>query len=142
MSILARRTPFQDLVALRNEQIRPQDRRSLPAYRDQSTVLPINMYQTEDAYVIVAAVPGVDDNDIEIKVTDGELVIQVKSQATDEISTRNYVHRERRFGRRTRAITLPKGIQPDDVKASFDRGLLTCTIPKPEKVRPIRVNVK
>jgi len=142
MSILARRTPLQDLVTLRNEQNRSRDRDSLPAYRDPSTVLPIDMYQTDEAYLIVASVPGVADDDIEIRVANDELTLEIKCEVSEESEERHYLYRERRFGRRMRTIALPKGVDPDQVEAEFKLGLLTCIVPKPQEIKPIRVNVK
>jgi len=142
MSILARKRPFQDLVALRSDQNDPRSAESAPALRDQSAFLPIDMYQTDDEYVIVAALPGVNADDIDIQATGNELVIKAETKAEEEMNTRNYIHRERRYGRVMRAITLPDGIKPDKVSASFDRGMLTCTIPKQQPVKTVRVDVK
>jgi len=141
MSILARKRPFQDLVALRSDQNNPRRQEAVPAFRDRPTFLPIDMYQTDEEYVIVAALPGVKAEDIDIQATGNEFVIKAETKADEETSARNYIHRERRSGQAMRAITLPDGINPDKVTASFDRGLLTCKIPKQQPVKTVRVDV-
>jgi HSP20 family protein len=48
---------------------------------------------------------------------------------------------ERSFGRFSRSLTLPEGVDPDGIKASFDKGVLAVSIPKPAERKPRRISI-
>lgn len=91
--------------------------------------LPADIKETEEAIIVAVELPGVEKNDIDITATDDELYISAKrSEEPEEKSGRNY-------SLFCTKVNLPCGIKRDEVKASFNNGLLIITLPK-EVVTP------
>src|ERR671915_448457 len=63
-------------------------------------------------------------------------------EPANEQKERGYYRVERTFGRSSRSLQLPEGIDPDSVSAEFDKGVLSIRIPKPEERKPRRVQIK
>jgi HSP20 family protein len=58
-----------------------------------------------------------------------------------ERKERGFYRLERSFGRFSRSLTLPEGVNPDGINASFDKGVLDVSIPKPEQRKPRRISI-
>ncbi len=101
----------------------------------------VDMYETDDAYVVKASLPGIKPEDIEITVVGDTVTIKGEVKAEEHEEKRNYIYRERRTGRFMRSLTLP-GVVTEDAKAEFDNGVLTLTLPKPEERKAKRIKVK
>lgn len=101
----------------------------------------MDLAETEDDLVLTADLPGMTEEDIAIEVKDGTLT--VSGDRSDERSTeeKGYHRVERSFGAFSRSLTLPRGIEADKVSASFDKGVLEITIPKPEERKPHQVKI-
>ncbi|CAL1697465.1 unnamed protein product [Somion occarium] len=86
--------------------------------------------------------PGLKKEDVSIDVQDNVLTISGESKLSSERDEGGYVIRERRYGKFSRALSLPQGVKPDDVKAALDNGVLTVTFPKatPEQA-PKRITI-
>jgi HSP20 family protein len=103
-------------------------------------VPPVDIEETEDAWVVEADVPGVDRRDINVEVRDSELTIsgEIKEQERRGVLRR----RTRRRGRFEYRVTLPAGADREGIDASLDEGVLRVRIPKSEESRPRRIDVK
>jgi len=103
-------------------------------------VPPVDLEETEDAWIIEAELPGVDRRDIAVEVRDSELTIsgEIKERERRGILRR----RTRRRGRFEYRVTIPGGADRDAVEASLDEGVLRVRIPKSEQSRPRRIDVK
>jgi HSP20 family protein len=99
----------------------------------------MNVSETDKELQITAELPGVDQKDIEITLTGGDLFIKgEKKSETDEKKGergRSYHRVERSFGSFQRRLSLPYDVDPDKVQASFKDGVLTLTLPKPPEVQ-------
>ncbi|AGK56814.1 molecular chaperone (small heat shock protein) [Hyphomicrobium denitrificans 1NES1] len=99
----------------------------------------MNVSETDKELQITAELPGVDQKDIEITLTGGDLLIKgEKKSETDEKKderSRSYHRVERSFGSFQRRLSLPYDVDPDKVQASFKDGILTLTLPKPPEVQ-------
>lgn len=90
-------------------------------------------------YEVRAEMPGVDpDNDVTITVRDGQLTIRAERTQRGETNGRS----EFTYGSLRRSVSLPVGAAEDDISASYDRGILTVSVPlsqpeSPEKQVPI-----
>jgi len=104
--------------------------------------LAMDMYETPENVVVKTAVPGVKPEDIDITITGHTLTIAGETKAEKKVEEENYIRRERRYGRFSRSITLPSGVQGEKAEASFEDGLLTLTIPKAEEAKPKVIKVK
>ncbi len=143
---ITRWEPFRDLISLREAMdrlfeeswVRPRARWLLPI----GETLAIDMYETADSVVVKTAVPGVKPEDIDITITGNSLTIAGETKAEEKVEEENYIRRERRYGRFSRSVTLPSGVQGEKAEATFDHGLLTLTIPKAEEAKPKVIKVK
>jgi HSP20 family protein len=101
----------------------------------------MDLVESDDRYVLRADLPGLGEDDINIEFEDGTLTISGERTSEHETKKDGYVRVERAFGAFSRSLTLPKGIDPEAVSASFDRGVLEVSIPKPEQRKPRRIEV-
>ena len=101
--------------------------------------LAVDVYQTEDAITVVAPVPGVSKNDIELSIVENTLTIQGKRHADKELKTTDYFVQECYWGEFSRSIILPIQIREEEAEAELKDGMLTVKIPKAaqEKVKKI-----
>jgi HSP20 family protein len=111
----------------------------------------MDLVEADDHYVLRADLPGLSEEDVNIQLEDNVLTISGERKAEHERKQegfnqpqRRYLseHIERGIGRFSRSLTLPDGVDPDGVKAQFDRGVLEITIPKPEQKKPRQVQIK
>jgi HSP20 family protein len=102
----------------------------------------MNIWTSEDGQVITAEVPGVDVDDIDISVT-GKVLTLSGSRKTEYIAEEVRYHRqERGYGKFKRSIKLPFPVAADQVKATFDKGILTIELPRAEEDKPKKITVK
>jgi HSP20 family protein len=113
-------------------------------FRQPSPALNLNVSESNDAYFIEAAVPGVKPEDVEIKVEDNVLTITGSFATREEVDDERYIRREISSGRFERSLRLGPTIDVDKVEASFKNGLLSLTLPKraDAKARTIKVSTK
>lgn len=100
----------------------------------------VDVQETPEAFLVIAEIPGVRKEDINILVTDDRLSIsgnRKKRQMKDTTSHRS----ERSFGRFRRVIPLHPEIRPDRATASYEDGLLSVTVPKAEKAKSKEISV-
>jgi HSP20 family protein len=104
-------------------------------------VPPMDLVEAEDHFVLKADLPGMEEGDVSIEVQDGTLTISGERKAEHESSERGWYRIERAFGSFNRSLTMPDGVDPGRISASFDRGVLEVRIPKPEERKPRRVEI-
>lgn len=102
----------------------------------------MDLVEAEDHFLLRADLPGLREEDVNIEVRDNTLRISGERKAEHEQRERGWYRLERQFGKFSRALTLPEGINPDAIEASFDHGVLEVTIPKPEERKPRRIAIK
>ena len=96
---------------------------------------PMDLTETEDSFVLRADLPGMSDEDTTLTVS-GE------RRAEHDERGRGWYRVERSFGRFSRSLTLPEGVDHEGIRASFDKGVLEVRIPKPEVRKPRRVSIQ
>jgi HSP20 family protein len=101
----------------------------------------MDLVETEDHYLLKADLPGMRQDDVAIEFSDGTLTISGERNAEYERKEKGFFRLERAFGKFSRSLTLPDGIDPDKIAASFHDGVLEVTIPKPEQRKPRRITV-
>ena len=114
-------------------------------YRDSvnaSWVPPVDVFEEADHIRIMAEIPGVRAEDVKISLEGNVLTIHgTKQQAAEERTER--VHRyERTYGVFERTFTLPATVDPNNIKAAYDQGVLTVTLPKMAEARPRQIQVE
>lgn len=104
--------------------------------------LALDVSENEDAFMVEAAMPGINPDDLDITLEDNILTIQGETKAERDVEESRYHLRERRFGRFSRSLQLPTAINADEVEAEYTNGVLILTIPKAEEVKPKRIAIK
>ena len=107
----------------------------------QRWVPAMDLTEAEDHFVLKADLPGLSDEDVSIEVQDGTLTISGERKAEHVSREKGWYRIERSFGGFSRALTLPDGVDPDGVNASFDKGVLSVHIPKPAERKPRRISI-
>ena len=102
----------------------------------------IDLYQTDEAVVLKASLPGINPDDLKISVTGDVLTIQGEQAAEREDKQATYHIRERKWGSFSRSLSLPVPVKSDKANAEYENGILTLTLPKAEEVRPKTITVK
>jgi HSP20 family protein len=101
----------------------------------------MDLVETEDSFVLSADLPGVSESDVNIEVEDNVLTISGERKSEHEDRKAGYYRVERSYGSFRRSLTLPEGVDPEAVKATFDKGVLQVTVPKPEQQTPRKVQI-
>lgn len=104
--------------------------------------LPIDMYQTRDNIVIRALVAGVSPDDLNISITRDMVTLQGQREEVQEAPDEDYFHRELFWGSFSRSIVLPEEIVIDEAEARERHGLLEIILPKLDKGRSTKLQVK
>jgi HSP20 family protein len=104
-------------------------------------VPPMDLVEAEDHFVLKADLPGLAEGDVNIEVQDGTLTISGERKAEHEERERGWYRIERSFGSFNRSLTLPDGVDPDGIAASFSDGVLEVRIPKPAERKPRRISI-
>jgi HSP20 family protein len=102
---------------------------------------PMDLVEAEDHFVLKADLPGLGDDDVTIEVQDGTLTLSGERKSEHETREKGWYRLERSFGRFSRSLTLPEGVDADKIEASFDKGVLEVRIPKPDERKPRRISI-
>jgi HSP20 family protein len=101
----------------------------------------MDLLETGDHFVLRADLPGMSEADVNIELEDSTLTISGERKTEHESTDEGYYRVERASGSFQRSLTLPKGVDPEAVSASFDRGVLEVRIPKPEERKPRKIQI-
>lgn len=103
----------------------------------------IDVTETEEEIVLSADLPGLGEDDVAVEVEDGVLTVsgERRDERSDSDEKTGYRRVERSFGRFSRALRLPRGTDPENVTADFDRGVLEVRIAKPESPKAHKVAI-
>src|ERR687888_760054 len=101
----------------------------------------MDLVEADDHFVLKADLPGLSEDDVTIEVQDGTLTISGERKSENEQRNKGWYRLERSFGRFSRSLTLPEGVNADAISANFDKGVLEIRIPKPEERKPRRVQI-
>jgi HSP20 family protein len=104
-------------------------------------VPPMDLVEADEHFILKADLPGLTEADVNIEVQDGTLTISGERKAEREQRERGWYRIERSFGSFNRSLTLPDGVDPDAIDASFSDGVLEIRIPKPAERKPRRISI-
>jgi HSP20 family protein len=107
----------------------------------QRWVPEMDLVETEDHFLLKADLPGMKQDDVSIEFSDGTLTISGERKIEYERKEKGFFRLERSFGKFSRSLTLPDGVDPDKIQAAFHDGVLDVTIPKPEERKPRRISI-
>lgn len=101
-----------------------------------------NIAENEHGYVLSFELPGIGIDDIQVQVHDRQLTVTAERREEERKEGTTFHRVEHRYGKFTRSILLPEATSADKVQASFDKGILTVTVPKKPESKPTRVQIK
>jgi HSP20 family protein len=104
-------------------------------------VPPMDLVESEDAFLLRADLPGLSEEDVNIELEDNLLTISGERKSEHEERKEGYYRVERASGTFSRSLTLPEGVDPDAIQASFENGVLEVRVPKPEQKQPRKVTI-
>ena len=97
----------------------------------------VDIVEKDNEYEITAELPGMDENNVDVKVANGMLTIKGEKTEEKEEKTKDSYLSERRYGSFQRQFSVPDGVNVDRIEATFKNGVLTVILPKaPEAQKP------
>ncbi len=142
--IMRRLEPFDELRSMHNEMDRLFERffgLEIPGRETKVWMPSIESFVKDGKLVVRAEIPGVDPKDLDVSMTEHELVIKGERKHEKETKEENYAYREIAYGAFERHLPLPEGVKADELKAKFSNGILEITVPVPtiSKARKIEI---
>jgi HSP20 family protein len=101
----------------------------------------MDLVETDNAFVLKADLPGLTESDVSVELENNVLTISGERKSENQDRKAGYYRVERSYGSFRRSLTLPKGVDPAAVAATFDNGVLQVTVPKPEQQAPRKVQI-
>jgi HSP20 family protein len=126
--------PLRDLLALQERMER------LSGQESAGWTPPVDLYETADAYVVTAELPGLQRDEIDIRFHDGQLTLQGSRRKAD-VPCERFHRVERGHGAFFRRFALPSAVEVERISADLQQGVLTVTIPKASTTGPRRIDV-
>jgi HSP20 family protein len=142
MATLVRWEPFRELATFQNEMSRFMNGLVEGNGRNAQSWIPTaDVWETEHEVVYAFDLPGISEDKISVELDDGALTVSAEREREQAVEDGRYHRVERRFGSFTRTIGLPQGVGDNDVKASYNHGVLEVHVAKPEQPKPRKVAI-
>jgi HSP20 family protein len=147
MTLITRWDPFREMSTLQDRMNRLfSDQLGAITHDEALTgafVPPVDVYEDENSIQVRLEVPGIDEKDIDIRLENNVLTIRGERKFEKDEKEENFHRVERRYGSFTRSFTLPATVNPEDVQAEYDRGVLKIHLAKRAEAKPkqIKVNI-
>ena len=116
--------------------------RGFPSFGGQDLLPLMDVTETDKEIELTAELPGLEEKDVQINVADNVLTIRGEKKTEKEEKDKNYRLVERHYGSFSRTLELPAGVDPDAIKASIAKGVLTVKVPKPAPAQVKKIEVK
>jgi HSP20 family protein len=147
MTVLTRWDPFRELNSLQGrlnrlfeEQYGNSREESLTA---GAFVPPVDIYEDQHSIQLKLEAPGIEEKDLDVKIENNVLTVSGERKFEKEEKEENFRRVERRYGSFTRSFTLPNTVNPEDIGADYNNGVLKIKLGKRAEAKPkqIRVNI-
>ena len=102
---------------------------------------PLDIFEDTERVTIQVELSGMKKEDFELSLQDGVLTISGERKFEEEKREGESFRRERLFGAFSRSVTLPSAVKAEEVKATYEDGVLTVTLPKAEEAMPKKIQV-
>lgn len=143
---ITRGNPWREMRTLREAMdelleesfVRPSERQMERSERRLR--LPLDVYTTPEEIVIIASLPGLTADEVDITLDGDRLTIRGELQPP--LENVDYLFQERAYGPFSRTLTLNVPVNTDEAEAVFENGVLKLTLPKAEETRPKTIEVK
>jgi HSP20 family protein len=145
MTVITRWDPFREFVTLQDRMNRlfRDTQGQEEALTTTTFALPVDVYEDEHNITLKIEVPGIDEKDIDVRIENNTLTVHGERKFEKEEKEENYRRVERQYGSFTRTFTLPTTVDPEQVQADYDKGMLKIELAKKAEAKPkqIKVNV-
>jgi HSP20 family protein len=144
---IARWNPYRDMMTVRDEMNRVFNEFFGHGGQDEGAWYagawspPVDIYETDEALIMKAELPGFSKDDISIELKENTLIMRGERRRQDEVKEGNYHRMERVYGAFQRSFLLPTTVEQDKVKASYKDGILELHLPKVPAAQPKRIAV-
>ena len=101
----------------------------------------VDIYETEHELVVKADLPDVNPQDLDIHVENNILTIRGERKFENKVKEENYLRVERAYGSFSRSFSLANSVNSEAIKADYQNGVLTLSIPKREEAKPKQIKV-
>jgi HSP20 family protein len=141
---LVRWDPFRELVAMSHRLNRTLNDPYTPRTEDSfgAWAPPVDIFERQDHLVIRAEVPGVQKDDMDVRIENGVLTLHGERKQETDVTEENAHRMERVYGAFTRSFALPTTVDATKVTATYKDGVLEVTVPKAETAKPKMVEIK
>ncbi len=102
----------------------------------------VDIYESENALVLKADLPGVDLKDIDVQVENGTLTVKGARKFEREEAPKGYHRIERSYGNFVRSFSVPETVDTEKIAAEYTNGVLSVSLPKKEAAKPKQVKVE
>lgn len=139
---LARWDPFKELLSLRDEFDRIFKEYFIrPEKIDEEWFPMLDMKEDSESIVVNIEVPGVKKDDIKVTLRGNQLIVTGERKFEKEKKDETYHRIERSYGKFQRVITIPVEVDQSKIKATYENGILSITLPKTEKEKPKEIEI-
>lgn len=109
----------------------------------ESTTFPlVNIYENNDEITVTAELPGLSKEQVNITYSDGILTLSGKREQVAAVKDMSVVRKERSEGAFEKTIQIPTKINQDEIRAAFENGVLSISLPKAEEVKPKTIAIE
>jgi HSP20 family protein len=144
---LARWTPMQNLASFQDEMNRMFNEffrggsGEEAGWGVRTWAPPVDIYETDDAVVLKAELPGVSKEDVSVEIHQNTLMLRGERKHEAEVKEENYHRVERAYGTFQRSFVLPTLVDQEHVQATYKDGVLELRLPKSEAAKPKRIAI-
>ena len=100
----------------------------------------VNIYETDDEFVLIANMPGLLRDDLKVKVEEDSLIMFGKIDYDKQVN-KNYILNELEIGNYYRRFNISDSVNQDKIEAKYDNGQLIVNLPKNEKIKPRKIDI-
>jgi HSP20 family protein len=136
--MLAKWDLFRDLRSVEDE----FDRIAGRAFSRDTWVPALDVRESQDRFDVTVDLPGLEPDDVNVTFEDGMLSISGKREFSAEDGGETWHRIERSFGTFARSMRLPQTADTERIEATFDKGVLTVSVPKTEQAKPRSIEVR
>jgi HSP20 family protein len=147
MTLMTRWDPFRELSTMQDRMNRlfrtsyssegPEE-----ALTTTSFAPPVDIYEDEHNITLKLEVPGIEEKDIDVRMESNNLTVHGERKIEKEEKEENFRRVERQYGSFTRSFTLPSTVDPEQVSAHYDKGVLKVSLAKKAEAKPKQIKVK
>jgi HSP20 family protein len=101
----------------------------------------VDIYERQNELVAKVDLPGVEEKDIVVRLENNTLTIRGERKFQKSVNEDSYLRVERTYGSFTRAFSVPSTVNPEQINAAYDKGVLTVHMPKREESKPKQVKI-